>query len=166
MSIAAGKLPPSAVPRPSNVCHAPFHGGRHGRPVGPEAVLSSVIEVQQEKGYDVKHTGLGDRLLAPDLESLGSDSCLGGINFRRLGVVGECGDGGNLAVEVVLKVVLEGVHDADELHGVERSRRVEGIEVGVEFSKASEEGFCRDDLMLVVTLVKATHGNNSVPCSS
>ena len=106
-SIARSKPPPLSMPGPGEVDQPPPDGRRHGRPVRPHAALDGAVEVEQEEGHDIGDARLGHRALTPRLECGRRSVVLGCPLLRRVRVLGEFGDGRNLAVEVLFEGLLE-----------------------------------------------------------
>lgn len=128
------------MPRARNINQSPFHRRRNRGPILPLALLSRAVQVEQEKRNDIERAGLRHRVLAPRLERLGREVRLGGSGSWCVGVVGERGDGLDLAVEVVGEAVAEAVHDADKLGAVKRvGLRLRGPQVLCELGEPTEE---------------------------
>lgn len=127
------------MPRPSQVDEPPADGRGHRGPVGPHAVLDGAVEVEHEEGHHVGDAGLGHGALAPGLKGSGGGGVLRGALLGRVGVVGELGDGGDLAVEVVLEGGLEALHDFDQVDARQGDGVLEGGEMVLELGEAVEE---------------------------
>ena len=154
----ARELPPARVPRPGDVDQSPLDRRRDRGPVRPQALLDGAVEVEQEEGDDVEGAGLGDGALAPRLESEGGGGLLGGPGLRRVGVVGERGDGPDLRVEVVGEGLLEPRHDALQLRAREVGRRLQRRQVRLELGEPVQEGLVLPVRLRPDGLVAAEHG--------
>lgn len=146
-AVAAAEPPPAPVPASEYVHHHPPDGTGHRRPRRPHPILVCPVQVQKAERHHVRQAGLGQRLLAPDLECRrrvrGFRAALG----RRGGQFRECRNRLDLGVEVVVEGLAEGVHDADELLAVEGRGRGQGCQVCVERGETLQERFCRVDFV-------------------
>ena len=111
-SVARGELPETRSDSASDVDQTPADGRRHGWPVRPQPILYCAVQVEEEKGNDIRHSGLCYRALSPRLEGSRSSSVLGCAFFGSIRVVGKLRDRDDFAVEVVLEGFLEGGHYA------------------------------------------------------
>ena len=140
VSTTAGKTPPSRVPETADIDQPPADGRRHGRPVGPLALLHRAVKVQEEKGHDVREARAHDGRLAPFREH-GADRARE-ILLVRLDLR-ECRDGADLRVEVVAEGLRERVHDVHENPPVEFALPTvlrQRFQVVVELAQPFQEG--------------------------
>lgn len=73
---------------------------------------------------------------------------LGGSLLRGVGVLGELGNGGDFAVEVVGKGVLEGTQDAKQLVAREVVGAFETAKVLFKFGQTGQECLCDGKLVV------------------
>lgn len=103
LRIAARKPPPPAAHRPRTIDQPPAHRLRHGRPVGPAALVvgDGAVHVEQEEGHHVKRPA--DAVLAPVHERLARHGAREAVAGGRGRVRRQGREQGDFVVQVLLE---------------------------------------------------------------